>query len=131
MHKPYFIIEAANTHGGDFEYLLELIDAFEEYREGFGMKFQALHPDRIATKDFPYYDLYKKLKFNKDQWETVINKVAETKDVWLDIFDTYGVEVLKDNISKVYGIKFQSSVLYNIEVFNALATSDLSRKKII
>ena len=57
-NKPYFIIELANTHGGDFDYLLELIDAFKIYRKGFGMKFQVLHPDRIATEDFSYYNLY-------------------------------------------------------------------------
>lgn len=131
MHKPYFIIETANTHGGDFDYLLELIDTFGEYGEGFGMKFQALHPDRISTKDFPYYDLYHKLKFNESQWETVINKVSETKDVWLDIFDTYGIDVLKASISTVNGIKFQSSVLYNIEVFNTLTATDLTRLKVI
>ena len=130
-NKPYFIIEVANTHGGDFDYLLELIDAFKIYRKGFGMKFQVLHPDRIATEDFSYYNLYQKLWFDQDKWEIVISKAAKTKDVWLDIFDTYGVEVLIANITKIHGIKFQSSVLYNYEVFNALADANLNEHKVI
>jgi spore coat polysaccharide biosynthesis protein SpsF (cytidylyltransferase family)/sialic acid synthase SpsE len=131
MSKPYFIIEAANTHGGNFEYLKELIVSFSDYKEGFGMKFQPFHPDTIATKDYSYYKLYEKLFFDKSQWEILITKAASTKHVWLDIFDTYGVDVLNDNIDKIYGIKFQSSVLYNFEVFNALSLTDLSTKKII
>jgi N,N'-diacetyllegionaminate synthase len=131
MIKPYFIIEAANTHGGDFSYLLELIESFSKYEDGFGMKFQPFHPDKIATTDYPFYNLYQLLHFDKRQWKEVIEKVNETKDVWLDLFDSYGVEVLQENLGKVYGIKFQSSVLYNLEVFQELEILDLSLKKVI
>lgn len=129
--NPYFIIEAANTHGGNFEYLLELIDAFKRFSEGFGMKLQAFHPDCIATKDFSSYDLYSKLFFNNKKWRIVIDKVYETKDVWLDIFDTYGVMVLNENINKISGIKLQSSVLYNYEVLKELSKLNLYNKKVI
>jgi len=128
---PHFIIEVANAHGGNFKYLLDLIKAFNEYGDGFSMKFQPFHFDKIATKDFSAYKLYQQLHFDKNQWKTVIDMVADTKGVWLDIFDTYGVEVLLDNIDRVVGIKFQSSVLYNFEVFKALLVADLRQKKII
>jgi N,N'-diacetyllegionaminate synthase len=131
MPKPYFIIENANNHGGDFDYLLELIDTFSFYGEGFGMKLQPLHPDGISTPDYSYYKLYQQLFFNNIQWKQAIDKIYESKDVWLDIFDNYGVEILKQNIDKIIGIKFQSSVLYNLEVFQSLAASDLSAVKII
>lgn len=131
MKKPYFLIEAANTHGGDFNYLLELIEIFTDYSEGYGIKFQAFHPDQIATKNYAYHELYKQLHFSQKQWKIAIEKASKTKDVWLDIFENYGVEILEDNFKNIFGIKFQSSVLYNYEVFNALRKVDLSSKKII
>jgi N,N'-diacetyllegionaminate synthase len=131
MKKPYFIIETANTHGGDFSYLMELVDTFSQYGEGYGIKFQAFHPDKIASQDYPSYDLYQQLYFDNNKWKEIIDIAAKTKDVWLDIFDTYGVEILKENFKKIAGIKFQTSVLYNFEVFQALNSVDLSTKKII
>lgn len=131
MGKTYHIIEIANTHGGNLDYLLELIDYFADLKENFGMKFQAFYPDKIATKNFSAYGIYEELCFEKSEWQQVIKKAAATKDVWLDVFDLYGAEVLHENIELIYGIKFQSSVLYNYEVFNALAKSNFKGRKII
>lgn len=131
MQRPNFIIEVANSHSGNFEYLIELINKFSEYKDGFGIKFQPLKPDTIATNDFAYFEVYKELFFDNKQWNIIIGKANETKEVWLDIFDTYGIEVLKENLNKVVGIKFQSSVLHNYEVFNILKKVDLSGKKVI
>ncbi|QQS49717.1 MAG: N-acetylneuraminate synthase family protein [Bacteroidota bacterium] len=131
MKKPKYIIEVANTHGGNFEYIIALINKFSEYKEGFGIKFQPFKPDTIATNDYAYFDVYKELYFNNIQWSTIISKAFESKEIWLDIFDLYGIEVLSENTEKIVGIKFQSSVLYNYEVFNKLKTFDLSKKKII
>ncbi len=127
----YNIIEVANTHGGNFEYLSSLIDEFSEFDTGFGIKFQAFKYDQIATKDFEWYPVYEKLFFNKTQWETVINKAVQTKDVWLDIFDLYGVDILKKNIVSITGIKLQASVLYNYTVLEALSRIDLTDLKLI
>lgn len=131
MNKPYFIIEAANCHGGNYQYISDLIKAMSIFKKGFGMKFQAFHPDLIATPDFPSYSLYQKLFFSKEKWAQLINLASKTKDIWLDIFDLYGVEVLKENHPNIHGIKFQSSVLDNYEVFKALGSVDLSKKKLI
>ena len=128
---PYFIIEIANTHGGDQNYLKNIIKTFSGFKNNFGIKFQVFHPDLIATPDYPYYEVYKKLFFSKELWSDFISKAFKTKDVWLDIFDLYGVEVFRENISLIYGIKFQSSVLSNYEVLNALSNFNLCEKKII
>ena len=126
MQQPYNIIEVANSHGGNLDYLLELVDSFADLQENVGMKFQAFHPDKIATSDFSAYNLYHELHFNNAEWCQVIKKASATKDVWLDIFDLYGVEILKEQIDLIYGIKFQSSVLYNYEVFEAISSCNLS-----
>lgn len=126
MRMPYNIIEIANTHGGDLKYLNALIDQFSEFGEGFGMKFQPFKFDKIAAADFSWYNTYKELYFTPEEWTGIINKTATTKDVWLDLFDMYSVEVLKANLQKVSGIKLQASVLYNYEMLAGLEVVDLS-----
>ncbi|SHG94784.1 cytidylyltransferase domain-containing protein [Flavobacterium defluvii] len=127
----YTIIEVANTHGGDIKYIKSLVSQFSVFKENFGIKFQPLHPDKLATKDFEWHSVYEELLFNSSEWNDIINLAKETKDVWLDIFDEYGVQILEENHSKIYGIKLQVSVLFNYAVLNALSKINLSDKKLI
>lgn len=127
MIAGYQILEVANVHGGDLEYLHELIDRLDHLKSPrFGIKLQVLNPDLIALPDYSYYDLYHKLHFTLQEWEGIINKAGRSKDVWIDIFDLYGVQVVENNLGSVSGIKFQASVLDNLEVFDALSEVDLS-----
>ncbi|NQV53694.1 MAG: N-acetylneuraminate synthase family protein [Flavobacteriales bacterium] len=127
MISGYQILEVANVHGGDLDHLHELIERVEHLGSpGFGIKFQVLDPDLISLPDFSYYELYKQLHFTLEEWEGIINKASKTKEVWIDIFDLYGVQVVSNNLAEVSGIKFQASVLDNLEVFNALSSVDLS-----
>ena len=127
----YTIIEIANTHGGKRDYLDRLIKAYEGYRGNYGMKFQPFSAETIATPDFPWYDVYTKLYFSSKEWEEIILSAGNSKDVWLDLFDSYGVQILRENLDRVYGLKLQVSVLFNEEVIEALAEIDLSGKKLI
>lgn len=125
MTLPYQILEVANCHGGSLSYLLSLLDEFAAYKKC-GIKFQPLHPDRIATKDFPWYNVYQELLFSESEWTTILNKAGETKEIWLDLFDTYGVEIFEQHRSRVKGIKLQPSILYNESVINALEVKKLN-----
>lgn len=129
--SPYIIIEVANCHGGDFNYIIELINKFKHYVNGYGIKFQAFHHDYIALKDFKDYDVYQKFNFSEEQWSKIISLANTTKDVWLDIFDLYGTKILKNNFDLVKGIKFQSSVLKNYEVISELTKINLSNHMLI
>ena len=127
----YIIIEVANTHGGNLDYLERLIDSFEKYREGFGMKFQPFSFDTLATPDYPWYSTYQELFFDSSQWKGILDRASKTKDIWLDLFDTYGVRILNENIDKIKGIKFQASVLYNAVLINELSSTNLKDKVLI
>jgi spore coat polysaccharide biosynthesis protein SpsF (cytidylyltransferase family)/sialic acid synthase SpsE len=131
MESPYNIIEFANTHSGNFDYALELINSFKGYNKGFGIKFQPFHPDSLATKDYEWYAVYQKLHFDPFQWKELIDTVYQTKDVWLDIFDNYGAMILEENHSQIFGVKFQASVLYNYALIERIKFIDLSHKKLI
>jgi spore coat polysaccharide biosynthesis protein SpsF (cytidylyltransferase family)/sialic acid synthase SpsE len=127
----YKLIEVANTHGGDPQYLFDLIDAFRSEDKNTGIKFQPFKYDRIATSDYSWYEVYKDLYFDPCQWKSFIARAHETKDVWIDLFDTYGSEILESNFDFIRGIKLQTSVLYNYEIFESLAALNLSEKIIV
>jgi len=129
---PYLICEIANVHGGDINHLYRVVDAFKGASYGKkGIKFQVFDPDKIALSDFSWYPVYKELYFTQVEWRNIIRHANDGGDVWIDLFDLYGVEVLKKNLSFVAGIKLQASVIGNYEVFNALSDLDLSDITII
>lgn len=127
----YFILEVANTHGGDINYIKSLIDEYDEFQQNIGIKFQPFKYDNIACSDYEWFETYKTLFFSYEEWDNIIFKASKSKDIWLDIFDSYGIEVLKRNFSKVRGIKFQSSVLKNENLINKLKQINLNDKEII
>ena len=127
----YNIIEVANTHNGNIDYIHSLLNEFESLNENIGIKFQAFKYDEIATKNHDWFETYKTFYFNPKEWEKIINKANETKDVWLDIFDKYGVLILDQNIDKIKGFKLQSSVLFNKNVLKELSFLNLSDISVI
>lgn len=127
----YNIIEVANTHNGSIEYIYSLLDEFKSLKGDIGVKFQAFKYDEIATKDHDWFETYKTFYFNPEEWKKIINKANETKEVWLDIFDKYGVLILKQNIDKIKGFKLQSSVLFNKIVLKELSYLNLSDISVI
>lgn len=118
----YNILEVANCHGGDINYLYSLIEEYSIFNksDNFGIKFQPFKYDLISTENYSWYSVYKTLFFTKKEWKDIIQKSFNTKDVWLDIFDEYSLEVLEDNLEKIKGIKFQTSILDNLIIFNRL-----------
>ncbi|NBV07591.1 MAG: hypothetical protein EBS09_00605 [Flavobacteriia bacterium] len=130
-NQPYILIELANTHGGDLTYLHDLIRAFDSYQGSFGMKFQPLSPETLATPDFEWYKVYQDLYITPNQWRETLELAKDTKDIWLDLFDAYGVQILRENLPNIHGIKFQSSVLFNTELMELLSSLDLSHCQLI
>ena len=129
----YNILEVANTHAGGVDYIDSLLKEFASFKkeDGFGIKFQPLKFDKIATEDYEWYDTYKAIFISDEEWGKVITNAFETKDIWLDIFDEYGIEIFRKNQSKVTGIKLQASVLYNNSVLNGLSLINLNDNKVI
>ncbi|MEW9123291.1 MAG: N-acetylneuraminate synthase family protein [Thermotaleaceae bacterium] len=127
----YNLIEIANTHGGSVAYLRELIKEFEEFTEGFGMKFQPFQYDEIAVPDYEWFEVYHKLYIQEDEWKELINYASLTKDIWIDLFDAYGIQIVRQNLEKIEGIKLQASVLMNRSLVEELSSLDMSEKKLI
>ena len=131
MREVYNILEVANTHGGSIKYVFLLLDEFSQFQENFGIKFQPFKYDLIALEDYEWYETYKKLFIDEEDWIKIIKKANETKDVWIDVFDSYSVKILEENILYIKGIKFQASTLNNLELIQKLSKIDLKEKYLI
>lgn len=131
--KPILIFECANAHGGDADLLRQTVARFAETNYAARhIKFQPLHPDRIALPDFSAYAIYQELFFDDSEWADILSLADRLFDgVWLDIFDSYGVEILSKNIGRITGIKLQSSVLENFEVISLLKELSLAGKRLM
>ena len=133
MRKIYNILEVANTHGGNVKYIFDLLDEFEEFNKsnGFGIKFQPFKYNQIATEDFEWYKVYKDLFIDENEWVKIFDKANESKDIWVDVFDLYGVSIIQKNLDKIFGLKLQTSVLDNQEIYHELQATDTSKLKLI
>ncbi len=129
----YNILEVANTHGGNINYVFSLLNEFEEFnkKDGFGIKFQPFRYDNIASKDYEWYPVYQKLFFIEEEWDKIISKAYETKDIWIDLFDSYGISIIEQNIKSIAGIKLQTSILENLHVFEGLSLLDCKKLNLI
>lgn len=126
--RTYLLFEIANSHGGLKDYIYKLIDSLPQ-EKNIGIKFQAFKYDQIALKDYEWYKVFVKLFFDKASWKKILS-YAKGKgfDIWIDVFDLYSIEILKDNLNLVTGIKLQSSVLDNLKVLKRLSETIKGRK---
>ena len=130
--EPYLIIELANAHGGSAQLIRSTISQFSaiDYRRK-GIKFQIFAPETIALPDYEWFAVYEALYFSQEVWKTLIIEASACGDVWIDVFDIYGVNVISENLNLIFGIKLQASVVQNEEVFQALSQLSLQEKFVI
>ena len=125
---PFIIFELANTHNGQISLLKKSVNFIKSVNyKNKAIKFQIFDPDRISSKNYEWYKVYKSLFFNQIAWSKIINYTSEFCKIYLDIFDTYSVEILKKNLSNISGIKLQPSIIDNHHVYKKL--SEINYKK--
>lgn len=129
---PSIIFEIANVHAGNFDLLAKIINKFNsiKYKKKI-IKFQVFDPDKISTKDYIWHKVYKKLFFSHLEWSKIFSFVGPKSKIFLDIFDDYSIEVYKNNFSCISGIKLQSSIINNENIFNQLKNLAKDRKIIV
>jgi N,N'-diacetyllegionaminate synthase len=131
-HRPYVLLEVANCHGGDRNYLRELVAELAEFRgPGIGIKFQVFSADGLALRDYPHHGTYQRLELPREFWAELIEKATETKEVWLDLFDDHSLGLLHEQRSRITGVKLQASTLENRALRKGLREIDLSDKVLL
>lgn len=126
--RTYLLFEVANTHGGSPDYIHKIIGQLPSGKNT-GIKFQVFKYDEIALKDYEWYPVYEKLFISGPRWKKIITYAKKAGlDVWIDVFDSYSIRVLKENLIQVSGVKLQSSVLENLRVLSGLSEIIKGRK---
>lgn len=120
--SPKLIMEIANSHNGSYNLLKKTIDeTFKINYKNKAIKLQIFKFDKIAHRNFNYYNIYKKLFFNKKQWFDLIDYIYLKKEkIYLDIYDDYGIEILKNKIDYIEGIKIQFSHIIDFTLLSKL-----------
>ncbi|STX51396.1 putative glycosyltransferase [Legionella busanensis] len=130
---PEIIIECANSHDGNSKKLISLVNTIANFDyPNKSIKLQVFSPDTLALQDYPYYKIYQEISFKPLFWNQIIEESKEKiGKVWLDIFDLFGIEILKNNIDFIDGIKLQASVLQNYEVKAGLKKINLCNLRLL
>lgn len=114
------IAEIANAHLGDPARLTELIFAAADSGAD-GVKFQWFKYDYIATPDFNYYQAYIDLFIEKSIWAKTLKLAKDLElEVWVDLYDKWGIEVLAEFEHLVDGIKLPTTVLQSYELIQSI-----------
>ena len=126
MVQPQLILEIASTHGGNLEYIYEIIENSKHLGKC-GIKFQIFKPELLADEKYEGYKTYQRLYYDNSQWRKIIKRAYAYKLVWVDVFDDYSIDVIKNNIELIEGIKLQSSIIENPHIINKIL--DLNKLK--
>lgn len=120
MNKVKIIAEIANAHQGDFNQLMELIRRSKSAGAD-AIKFQWFKYDSLSTPDFEWHEIYKTLFFNEEQWGIALNYCKELNvEVWVDVFDEWGIEMARKMQSLYYGIKLPSTVIQSKAILDSI-----------
>lgn len=117
------IAEIAQGYEGDFNISQKLINAAKK-SNAHAIKFQMVYADELATQDYKYYNLFKKLEMGDNQWKSLIKQSKKKKlKFYIDIF---GEKSLKKAISfKSDGIKIHPTDLNNFQFLKKISSSKI------
>jgi|TARA_B100001971_G_scaffold210634_1_gene236533 N,N'-diacetyllegionaminate synthase len=107
----YFIAEVANAAQGLVDDSYKIIEAVATTGAD-AIKFQFYKYDVLAAPSYPKYNIYKKTFYTAEQRTKFIEKAKEVGlDVWVDIFDRWGLEVAKKNLKNINAVKIPPTVI--------------------
>ena len=102
--KTFIIAEAGINHDGDFNLAKKLVKAAAESGADV-VKFQIFKAEEFVNKDAEYFDLFKGLEFNNEEWIELAN-LAENNGVMFSasVFDEASADLLNEMGAPVYKI---------------------------
>ncbi len=120
MLKTKIIAEIAGAHEGCKETLKQLV--MEAAVAGAdAVKFQWYKYDYLATPDYEWYETYKRLFIDESVWVEMLKYAKQNGlEVWVDVFDTWGVEMAKTYHQEVGGFKIPPTVLQSKYIMEEL-----------
>jgi N,N'-diacetyllegionaminate synthase len=120
MQKVKVIAEIANAHQGDTGILYSLIKAASDAGAD-GVKFQWFKYDYLAVKDYSFYKDYEELFISENEWEKAIRIAKKLGlEVWIDIFDDWGLALASAFVSMINGLKIPSTIIQNDNIIKEI-----------
>ena len=117
------IAELAQGFEGNFEQAKLLIKAAAKSGAD-AAKFQLVYAEELATSDYVYYPLFKKLEMEDEAWKLLYEYANENKvDLYLDIFGIRSL-TLCERIG-IKGIKLHGTDISNIGLLEEVAKSNI------
>ncbi len=120
-NKCYVIAEIANAAQGVVEANFDLIDLAERAGAD-AVKFQFYRYDFLAAQSYSKYGIYKDTFYDEDvRLEFVNYAVTKGLDVWIDVFDRWGLGVVKKCLANVTALKIPPTIILDTELVNDIA----------
>lgn len=129
MKKTKIIAEIANAHQGKATDLKALIQAAAEIGAD-GVKFQWFKYNHIAVPEYFAYKSYVDLFIDEKIWSDSV-QIAKSLglEVWVDVFDSWGIKLLYQLQNFIDGIKLPTTVFQSKELIKGL--KNLQKKVLI
>jgi sialic acid synthase SpsE len=119
------VAEVGQGFEGSFTLIKNLIKSANNSEVKF-LKFQMVFADELATKNYKYYKLFKKLEIGYKDW-SLVSKLASKNKIKL-YFDIFGHKSLKIcEKLRVYGIKIHPTDALNYSLINSISKSKIKR----
>lgn len=119
------IAEVAQGYEGDIFQTKLFVKAAKSSKAD-SVKFQMVFADELATSDYRYYDLFKKLEFTFEQWKEVVDYSNELGvKVLFDVFGEKSLEFCSK--LNVDGIKVHPTDLSNNDLIKKIKKSNITK----
>jgi len=116
----YVVAEIANAAQGIYEENFKLIDLAKRAGAN-AIKLQFYKYDFLAAKSYSKYEIYCNTFYSSKERTNFINYAAQHGlDVWVDIFDEWGLEVAKKNINNIQCIKIPPTIILDQVLVNKI-----------
>ncbi|HWY34630.1 MAG TPA: N-acetylneuraminate synthase family protein, partial [Nitrosopumilaceae archaeon] len=123
MQKTQIIAEIAQGYEGDIK-LCERFVKLAKQCGADGVKFQIFEAEELCLPNYKYYDLFKTLYIQPENWKKII---ALCNDLGIGFYaDIFGVTTLKWMLEcKIAGVKIHSTDLKNYRFLNELKDKNI------
>lgn len=112
----YIIAEIANAAQGEVSKYYELIEAAAEAKAD-AVKFQFYKYDELSIPSYNKYSVFKQTFFSEtDRINFVAHAVEKGLDVFIDIFDRWGLSIAQKENERISGYKIPPAIIMDQEL---------------